>query len=181
MDTKTQAVTWWKSGKPAAAALFGPLVEITIDGKTVSAPTGSSVLSAATAAGIYIPALCAHPALPPSCQRGDKDVGCGLCVVEVAGADGAQKSCSMAVEAGLSISTTSPEINRMRAAAIAKTLTTHPHVCLTCPQRDGCSRTSSRAGSWMRSAGWAGVPPSGSGGATRSNTSPRQFEPATGS
>lgn len=141
MDTKTQTVTWWKSGKPAAAALFGPLVEITIDGKTVSAPTGSSVLSAATAAGIYIPALCAHPDLPPSCQRGDKDEGCGLCVVEVAGADGAQKSCSMAVEAGLSISTTSPEINRMRAAAIAKTLTTHPHVCLTCPQRDGCSRT----------------------------------------
>jgi formate dehydrogenase (NADP+) beta subunit len=141
MDTKTQTVTWWKSGKPAAAALYGPLVEITIDGKTVSAPAGSSVLSAASAAGIYIPALCAHPDLPPSCQRGSQDGGCGLCLVQVAGDDAPQKSCSMAVEAGMTISTTSAEIQGLRAAAIAKTLTTHPHVCLTCPQRDGCSRT----------------------------------------
>jgi formate dehydrogenase (NADP+) beta subunit len=141
MDTKTHTVTWWKSGKPAAAELVGPLVEITIDGIAVSAPAGSSVLSAAAAAGIYIPALCAHPDLPPSCQRGEQEGGCGLCMVQVAGADAPQKSCSMAVEAGMTISTNSAEIQRMREAAVAKTLTTHPHVCLTCPQRDGCSRT----------------------------------------
>ncbi|HCN89244.1 MAG TPA: hypothetical protein DIT28_08710, partial [Oxalobacteraceae bacterium] len=77
MDTAAKAITWWKSGKPAAAASYGPLVDITIDGKTVSAPAGSSVLSAATAASIYIPALCAHPDLPPSCQRGGSDGACG--------------------------------------------------------------------------------------------------------
>ena len=143
MDAKTQTVTWWKSGQPAAAALFGPLVEITIDGNPVFAPIGSSVLSAASAAGIYIPALCAHPDLPPSCQRGhnDGDGGCGLCMVDGGDQGSPQKSCSMAVEAGMSISTTSPAIERMRAAALAKTLSSHPHVCLTCPQKDGCSRT----------------------------------------
>ncbi len=117
------------------------MVELTIDGKTVSAPAGSSVLSAATSADIYIPALCAHPDLPPSCQRGDAEGACNLCMVEVAGKPGMQPSCSLPVEAGLVITSTSPEIQRLRQDSISKTLGTHPHVCLTCPQRDGCSRT----------------------------------------
>jgi formate dehydrogenase (NADP+) beta subunit len=141
MDTAAKTVRWWKAGKPAGSERFGAMVDLTIDGKTVSAPTGSSVLSAATAAGIYIPALCAHPDLPPSCQRGSGDGGCDLCLVEVAGQDGPQKACSLAVEAGLSITTTTPDIQRLRQENISKTLGTHPHVCLTCPQRDGCSRT----------------------------------------
>ena len=141
MDTAAKAITWWKSGKPAAAASYGPLVDITIDGKTVSAPAGSSVLSAATAASIYIPALCAHPDLPPSCQRGGSDGACGLCSVEVAGESGLQHSCSIPVVAGQIITSTTPEIQRLRQDSISRTLGTHPHVCLTCPQRDGCSRT----------------------------------------
>ena len=137
-------ITWWKSGKPVTqAGIYGPLVTITIDGKQATAPAGSSVLSAAVAAGVYIPALCAHPDLPPSCQRGtdDGDGACNLCVVQVAGHQGLQKSCSLPVEAGQVISSTTPEIQRLREQSIAKTLGTHPHVCLTCPQRDGCSRT----------------------------------------
>ena len=142
MDTVAKAITWWKSGKPAAtAACGGPPVAVTIDGKTVSAPAGSSVLSAATAAGIYIPALCAHPDLPPSCQRAGGDGACNLCLVQVAGQQEPQNSCSLPVEAGQVITSTTPAIQRMRQQSISKTLGTHPHVCLTCPQRDGCSRT----------------------------------------
>ena len=37
--------------------------------------------------------------------------------------------------------TATPQLKQMRQASIAKTLGTHPHVCLTCPQREGCSRT----------------------------------------
>ena len=142
MDTVAKAVTWWKSGKPAAtAACGGPPVAISIDGKTVSAPAGSSVLSAATAAGIYIPALCAHPDLPPSCQQAGGDSACNLCLVQVAGQQEPQNSCSLPVETGQIITSTTPAIQRMRQQSISKTLGTHPHVCLTCPQRDGCSRT----------------------------------------
>lgn len=141
MDTIAKPITWWKAGKRADALPYGPMVEITIDGKTVSAPLGSSVLSAATAASIYIPALCAHPDLPPSCQRGGSDGACGLCAVEVAGTQGLQNSCSLPVEAGQVITSTTPEIQRLRQDSISRTLGTHPHVCLTCPQRDGCSRT----------------------------------------
>ncbi len=141
MDTIAKPIAWWKAGKRADALPYGPMVEITIDGKTVSAPLGSSVLSAATAASIYIPALCAHPDLPPSCQRGGSDGACGLCTVEVAGTQGLQNSCSLPVEAGQVITSTTPKIQRLRQDSISRTLGTHPHVCLTCPQRDGCSRT----------------------------------------
>jgi formate dehydrogenase (NADP+) beta subunit len=141
MDTATQTVRWWKSGKPVEYVPSGPMVNITIDGKTVSAPAGSSVLSAASAAGIYIPALCAHPDLPPSCSPEDHTRGCDLCVVQVAGHEAPQRSCALAVAEGLAITTETPDIQRLRKSSISKTLGTHPHVCLTCPQRDGCSRT----------------------------------------
>jgi formate dehydrogenase beta subunit len=41
----------------------------------------------------------------------------------------------------MQVTTTSPQIDKFRKERIAKTLGPHPHVCLTCPQRDGCSRT----------------------------------------
>ncbi|MDP1651099.1 MAG: FAD-dependent oxidoreductase, partial [Rhodocyclaceae bacterium] len=114
---------------------------ITIDGRKTEAPEGASLLSAATAAGIYVPSLCAHPDLPPSCQRGAGDSGCNLCVVEIAGTSGMRTSCSVAVQADMNVTTQSPAIDKLRKERIAKILGTHPHVCLTCPQREGCSRT----------------------------------------
>lgn len=113
---------------------------IVIDGTPVVTAAGVSVLAAATAANIYIPALCAHPDLPPSCARGDGS-GCNLCVVEIEGTDGAQLSCATPVVAGMRIRTKSPAMEKLRQERIAKVLGNHPHVCLTCPQREGCSRT----------------------------------------
>ncbi|MGM0401399.1 MAG: 2Fe-2S iron-sulfur cluster-binding protein, partial [Chloroflexota bacterium] len=53
-----------------------PDVRITIDGKEVSVPAGSTVLDAAEAAGIDISTLCDHPAVEP--------IGaCRMCLVEV--------------------------------------------------------------------------------------------------
>ena len=42
------------------------MVRVTIDGRQVEVPSGTSILSAARSAGIYIPALCHHPDLPPA-------------------------------------------------------------------------------------------------------------------
>ena len=140
----TAKIIWWKASRPAVMQSFGPAVQLTIDGKRVEAPAGASVLNAASAAGLYIPALCAHPELPPAEQRGcgeGKSAGCNLCVVEVAGRAGLQKACSLAVEAGMAITSNSAAIQRERQDNLARLLGTHPHVCLTCPQRDGCSRT----------------------------------------
>ena len=102
MSASAQTVRWWKASSTEAVST-GSLVAISIDGKKFDAPEGVSLLSAATAAGIYIPALCAHPDLPPSCQRGGSDSGCNLCVVEIAGTTGMRTSCSIAVKEGMAV------------------------------------------------------------------------------
>jgi NADPH-dependent glutamate synthase beta subunit-like oxidoreductase/Pyruvate/2-oxoacid:ferredoxin oxidoreductase delta subunit len=138
------AIQWWKASLAQGMSAFGSLVQFTIDGKKIEAPEGSSILNAATAAGLYIPALCAHPDLPPAQQRGcgDKgDGGCNLCLVDIEGLPGPAKACSQPVRAGMAVRTDSPEIKRLRQDNLAKILGTHPHVCLTCPSREGCSRS----------------------------------------
>ncbi|WP_246262365.1 FAD-dependent oxidoreductase [Aromatoleum evansii] len=138
---QTSEIRWWKASKPAGMAEFGAPVKLSIDGVEVEAPAGASVLNAATAAGLYIPALCAHPDLPPAGQRGAGEGGCNLCMVEIDGVDGVVKACSTTVTAGMVVTTKSPAIQEVRQASLAKILGPHPHVCLTCPQRDGCSRS----------------------------------------
>ncbi len=141
---QTSVIKWWKASLAPSMTEFGAPVQLTIDGQVVEAPEGSSVLNAATAAGLYIPALCAHPDLPPAQQRGcdgKGDGGCNLCQIEVEGADGLRKACSLPVQAGMVVRTDSPEIKRVRQDSLAKVLGPHPHVCLTCPQREGCSRS----------------------------------------
>jgi NADPH-dependent glutamate synthase beta subunit-like oxidoreductase len=141
---QTSVIKWWKASRATDLIEFGQPVELTIDGKLIQAPLGASVLNAACAAGIYIPALCAHPDLPPAQQRGcaDKgDGGCNLCLVEIQGVPDLSKACSTAVSAGLVLHTNTPKVQKARQDNLAKILGTHPHVCLVCPQRDGCSRT----------------------------------------
>jgi len=136
----------------------GDTVGITIDGRVVSVPAGVSIMDACDAAGIYVPRLCAYPGLKPV---GD----CGLCFVRASAARSAdggsvdgglsdagsagggpadggdvRRACSVAVQNGMSVSTTDAEALTYRRNSTAAILGDHPHVCLTCPARDGCSR-----------------------------------------
>lgn len=140
MPGTTQTIRWWSASRPAGLAQFGAPVRLTINDTPVEAPAGASVLNAATNAGHYIPALCAHPDLPPSLQRKGSG-GCKLCLVEVEGREELQDACSLTVEAAMVVRTDSPRIQAARQAHLAAILGPHPHVCLTCPQREGCSRT----------------------------------------
>jgi NADH dehydrogenase/NADH:ubiquinone oxidoreductase subunit G len=88
-------------------------IELTIDGKTVSAAEGMTVLQAARDAGIYIPTLCFHEELAAY-------GGCRLCIVE----DGSGPrprlivSCVHPVEPGLQIVTRSDKVDRIRKTLI---------------------------------------------------------------
>jgi len=141
MGAAVQTIQWWSASRAAALTQFGPKVSLTIDGETIEAPGGASVLNAAINAGHYIPALCSHPDLPPASQRGARHGGCDLCLVELDGTESLQKACSLSVEAGMAIRIDTPRVREARQANLAKILGAHPHVCLTCPQREGCSRT----------------------------------------
>ncbi len=135
-------IRWWRARAEQGAA--AEAVALTIDGRAVEAPAGASVLEAATAAGIYIPSLCAHPDLPPAGSRrceGEAESGCNLCLVAIDGVEGLHKACALPVAPGLAVRTSGDAIGAARQRNLAAILARHPHVCLTCPQREGCSRT----------------------------------------
>ena len=104
-------------------------VTIKIDGVSVSATEGQSVLRAALDAGIYIPHLCHHPDLP--------DIGaCGLCLVEYDGK--IVSSCTLKVQEGMSIRSKSEKLNQRRELALKLLLAAHPEDCSTCPKYGNC-------------------------------------------
>ena len=111
--------------------MTGQAVTLTIDGREVMAPAGSSLLHAALEAGIYVPHLCDHPDLPPGGV-------CRLCVVEVEGVDGVVASCSTPVADGLVVRTQSDEISRLRRLAMELLLVGHPPECGTCQKYLNC-------------------------------------------
>jgi NADH dehydrogenase/NADH:ubiquinone oxidoreductase subunit G len=87
-------------------------VELIIDDVQVTAAAGASVLDAARRAGLDVPALCHHEAVPAIAS-------CRLCLVEVRrpGRDWVQltTSCDYPVSADLVVVTDSPGIRKHRA------------------------------------------------------------------
>jgi len=85
--------------------------ELIIDGSPVTAPDGSSLLTAARNAGRDVPGLCHHDAVPANAS-------CRLCLVEIRrpGRDWTQltTSCDYPVSAGLTVVTDSPRIRELR-------------------------------------------------------------------
>jgi predicted molibdopterin-dependent oxidoreductase YjgC len=88
-------------GRPPQAARAA--IALTIDGRAVSVPEGTTVLGACAASGLAIPTLCFLETLKPVNV-------CRLCVVEVEGARVLVPSCSRAVEAGMVVHTRSPRV-----------------------------------------------------------------------
>ena len=84
-------------------------VTLTVDGASMRAPKGTSVLDAALGYGICIPHLCHVPGLTPF-------GACRLCIVEVIEGDRAKvtTSCTLDVREGLVIRTNSEKIRRLR-------------------------------------------------------------------
>lgn len=106
-------------------------MKITIDGKTIEATEGSSILDAALAAGVYIPHLCSHPDL-------EAKGGCRLCSVEIDGVEGAVPSCMTKVEEGMNITINGPEADKVRKMAMELILASHPADCTGCPKFGKC-------------------------------------------
>ena len=134
-------------------------VKLTLDGQQIEAEKGQTILAAALAAGIYIPHLCYHhdlpsfEAVPPVevCYRGPKAYrtdsqgkkyeGCGLCLVKIKDKEEPVLSCLTHVEEGLEALTTTEQIEALRQESLVSVFTHHPHACLTCAQKEGCSLT----------------------------------------
>ncbi len=134
------------------------MVVLKIDGVEVTTAEGTTILNAALKTGIYIPNLCSHPDLPPVnsltpaevIYQGENRIenkihdflyeGCELCIVEIEGYEGFQRACNTKVADGMVVKSTSPEIERFRRERLMTILSSHPHACLTCSQKEGCAR-----------------------------------------
>jgi NADP-reducing hydrogenase subunit HndD len=82
-------------------------ITLTIDGQTVSAPEGATILDAAAAAGIDIPTLCYHPSLTPPAI-------CRLCTVEVEGQRVLQPGCVVPIAEGMVVKTNTERVQTGR-------------------------------------------------------------------
>ncbi len=123
-------------------------MQVRIDGVALNVPEGVSILQACDLAGRYVPRLCSYPGI--GCG-GELGVSCGLCVVEVTGGRRDSEpvptlSCCMPVRPGMDITTSGPALHADRLRRLADILDHHPHICLSCPDRDGCSREECRFG-----------------------------------
>jgi predicted molibdopterin-dependent oxidoreductase YjgC len=83
------------------------MIELTVDGRAVSVPEGSSILNACQKLGIAVPTLCWLETLKPVNV-------CRVCVVEVEGARVLVPSCSRPVEPGMKVQTRSERVNLTR-------------------------------------------------------------------
>lgn len=106
-------------------------VNLIIDGQTIQAEAGQSILEIAENAGIHIPVLCHHPALPP-------EGACRICLVEIENNNSLQPACTFRAAEGLVINTKSPKVIDSRKFVLEMLLSDHPLDCMTCDASGNC-------------------------------------------
>ena len=107
------------------------LVTLDIDGVLVIVPEGTSVMRAASKAGVQVPKLCATDTL-------EAFGSCRLCLVEIEGRRGFPASCTTQVQQGMKIRTQTPKLAQLRRGVMELYISDHPLDCLTCPANGNC-------------------------------------------
>src|SRR5690606_7319063 len=110
-------------GTPPATS--DQVVTVTIDGRDVSVPAGTSVMRAAAEADIDIPRLCATDSLTAFGS-------CRLCLVEVDGAKGTPASCTTPCTDGMTVRTQTKQLGQLRRGVMELYLSDHPADCAGC-------------------------------------------------
>lgn len=132
-------------------------IKLFINDVEVEAQEGTSILEAARKIEIYIPSICYHPDLPPpkntesvdAVYRGEEKIlgdangkefeGCKLCWVEVEGREELLLACNTTVCDGMKVYTDTERVVNARKEQLMNILAKHPHACLICAQKEGCT------------------------------------------
>ncbi len=105
------------------------MITLTIDGKSVQAKDGESILNVARANDVFVPAVCYLTRCSPT-------LACRLCLVE---ADGKQVyGCNTKVKPDMNISTNTENIEKERRAIMEVYDVNHPLQCGVCDQSGEC-------------------------------------------
>src|SRR5215467_14111830 len=106
-------------------------VSLEIDGIAVTVPAGTSLMRAASLAGIQVPKLCATDSLEPFGS-------CRLCLVEIEGRRGTPASCTTPAENGMKVTTQNDRLAKLRRGVMELYISDHPLDCLTCAANGDC-------------------------------------------
>ena len=106
-------------------------VNITVDGKKVTAPAGTLLIEACKGAGIEVPSFCYYPNL--SLQG-----ACRMCLVKVEKMPKLQTACTTVIGEGMIVSTDTPEIHQARKSMVEMLLGNHPLDCPVCDAGGEC-------------------------------------------
>ncbi|HEY5490971.1 MAG TPA: 2Fe-2S iron-sulfur cluster-binding protein [Gemmatimonadaceae bacterium] len=107
------------------------LVNLTIEGRAVSVPAGTSILEAAKTAGVLIPHYCYHPGLPIAGV-------CRMCLVEVEKMPKLAPSCQTSVGEGQVVHVYTAKALEARKGVLELLLINHPLDCPICDQAGEC-------------------------------------------
>ena len=106
-------------------------VTLTIDGRTVTVPAGTSVMRAAATSGGHIPKLCATDSVQAFGS-------CRMCLVEIEGARGTPASCTTPASDGMVVKTQTSRLEKLRRGVMELYISDHPLDCLTCSANNDC-------------------------------------------
>lgn len=106
-------------------------IELTIDGRTVTAKDGVSLYDVISSTGKIIPAMCYHYTFDPFGS-------CGMCLVMQEGKKAPVRSCTAKAAAGMVIRTEGDDLFQARKKAVEKHLSVHPLDCPVCDADGHC-------------------------------------------
>ena len=104
---------------------------VTIDGIQVTVPAGTTILEAAAQIGINIPTLC-------WLKKVSTTGACRICIVKVEGVERFMTACNTPVKDGITVITTSPELETARKKTLELMLVNHPLDCPICDAAGEC-------------------------------------------
>jgi NADH-quinone oxidoreductase subunit G len=108
-----------------------PDVTFTVDGKKLTAPSGTLLIDACRKAGIEIPSFCYYPGL-------SLQAACRMCVVRQEKVPKLQTACTTMVAEGQVFFTDTPEVQQARKATLELLLGNHPLDCPVCDAGGEC-------------------------------------------
>ncbi len=106
-------------------------IALTIDGKKIICPAGTSILEAAEQNGIKIPKLCYHPDLKPF-------GACRMCLVEDEKTGRLMASCVTPVAPDMVVQTATERIVKHRRNIARLMIAEHPESCIVCSKGNRC-------------------------------------------
>ena len=106
-------------------------IELSIDGKTVTAKDGVSLYDVISMTGKIIPAMCYHYTFDPFGS-------CGMCLVMQEGKKAPVRSCTAKAAAGMVVRTEGEDLFLARKKAVEKHLSVHPLDCPICDADGHC-------------------------------------------